>query len=109
MVPVFSPEDGMGDDAVQLAVDPATGVLSATSGSASAGGQPITLDTLAAAAQRQGWGPEVLDHAQASAFVQQCRDADVPVAAAVGEVRNGALQVEVEPDRMTALLTLAPP
>lgn len=109
MMPVFSPEDGMGDDAVQLAVDPATGVLSATFGAAGAGGQPITWDTLAAAAQRQGWGPEVLDHAQAAAFVQQCRDADGPVTAAVGEVRDGAVQVDVEPDRMTALLTLAPP
>lgn len=100
----------MGDEAVlQLTLDPDTRVLAATyapAGDGAAAGPG--WDDLAAAAQARGWGPEVLDHSSVAAFVAQCREAEpgTPVAGPVGAVLDGTLRIDIEPDRMAALLTL---
>ncbi|HYG45376.1 MAG TPA: FapA family protein [Bordetella sp.] len=98
----------MGNEAVvvQLALDPGTHVLSATY--ARPGGQAPSLgwDDLSVAVQARGWTPLALDHRRATAFLRQCRDADAPVTAAVGEVLDSTLRIDIEPDRMCALLTV---
>ncbi|MCD0505332.1 FapA family protein [Bordetella petrii] len=101
----------MGNDlGLRLALDPGTGELAAAY--TPAGDEAATApawDDLAAAAQAQGWGAEVLDHARVAAFLALCRDAMQPVSAPVGAVHDGSLRVDLEPDNMSALLTLVPP
>ncbi|MBV7484367.1 DUF342 domain-containing protein [Bordetella sp. BOR01] len=99
----------MHNEALQLALDPGTHVLAATYAAPGDKAASPTWDELAAAVQARGWGPEVLDHARVAAFLAQCREADGPVTGAVGQVHDGTLRIELEPDRMRALLTLTAP
>ncbi|CAB3722005.1 Protein of uncharacterised function (DUF342) [Achromobacter denitrificans] len=68
-----------------------------------------TWDTLAAAAVAQGWSAEALDSHAVLAFIEQCRQADDTVQGPVGMVVDGSFEVELDADRMSALLTLHPP
>ena len=99
----------MGNEAtLQLTLDPDSGALVATCTPSDGTETNPGWDELAAAAQAQGWGPEVLDHSGVAAFVTQCREAEpgTLVTGPVGAVLDGALRIDVEPDRMAALLTL---
>ena len=66
-------------------------------------------DTLTAAAVANGWGAEALDNHAVLAFIDRCRTATEPVQFPVGMVVDGAFELELDPNRMTALLTLHPP
>jgi len=94
------------DAALQLALDPQARTLTATYAPAGQDAGAPAWDDLAAAAQAHGWSADALDHAQAAAFLAQCRDAAGPVAAVVGVVLDGTLRIDIEPDGMCALLTV---
>jgi len=66
-------------------------------------------DTLAAAAVAQGWGAEALDSQAVLTFIDLCRHANETVQAPVGQVVDGSLELELDAERMSALLTLLPP
>jgi uncharacterized protein (DUF342 family) len=66
-------------------------------------------DTLAAAAIAQGWGAEALDSQAVLTFIDLCRHANETVKAPVGQVIDGSLELELDAERMSALLTLLPP
>ena len=68
-----------------------------------------TWDALAAAAVAQGWTAESLDSQAVLAFIEQCRSAREPVEGPVGIVVDGSFELELDPARMSALLTLHPP
>ena len=100
----------MGNQAiVQLTLDPDTRELTACYAPASDAAGP-GWDDLVTAAQAGGWGPDVLDHAGVASFVALCREAGpgAAVTGVVGAVYDGTFRIEIEPDRMTALLTLTP-
>ncbi|WP_028354940.1 FapA family protein [Bordetella petrii] len=99
----------MGNEPLQLALDPDTRVLSATYAPADASAPPPSWDDLAAAAQAGGWSAEALDSAQVAAFCAQYRDTSGTVTAPVGAVYDGSFAIEIEADRMSALLTLVAP
>ena len=67
-----------------------------------------TWDTLTAAAVAQGWTAEALDNHAVLAFIDHCRSATEPVQFPVGQVVDGSFELEVDPTRMSALLTLHP-
>ncbi|WP_244300723.1 DUF342 domain-containing protein, partial [Achromobacter aegrifaciens] len=66
-------------------------------------------DTLAAATVAQGWGAEALDSQAVLTFIDLCRHANETVKAPVGQVIDGSLELELDAERMSALLTLLPP
>lgn len=66
-------------------------------------------ESLTAAAVAQGWSAEALDNHAVLAFIDRCRTAAEPVHFPVGMVVDGAFELELDPTRMTALLTLHPP
>lgn len=66
-------------------------------------------DTLTAAAAAQGWSAEALDNHAVLAFIDRCRSAAEPVQFPVGQVVDGSFELELDPARMAALLTLHPP
>lgn len=68
-----------------------------------------TWDTLTAAAVAQGWSADALDNHAALAFIERCRSATEPVQFPVGQVVDGSFELELDPSRMSALLTLHPP
>ncbi|KGD93594.1 hypothetical protein JL37_14200 [Achromobacter sp. RTa] len=70
---------------------------------------PPTWDTLAAAAVAQGWAAEALDSQAVLAFIGQCRNAEESVEGPVGIVVDGSFDLELDPARMSVLLTLYPP
>lgn len=68
-----------------------------------------TWDTLSAAVTAQGWNAEALDAHAVQAFIEQCRQAQDGVEGAVGMVVDGSFELELDPARMSALLTLHAP
>lgn len=66
-------------------------------------------DTLAATVVEQGWSADALDNHAVLAFIDRCRSAVEPVQFPVGQVVDGSFELELDPTRMTALLTLHPP
>ncbi len=66
-------------------------------------------DTLAAAAAAQGWGAEALDSKAVLTFIDLCRHATEAVQAPVGQVVDGSLELELDAEHMSVLLTLHPP
>ncbi|MFF7059567.1 DUF342 domain-containing protein [Achromobacter spanius] len=66
-------------------------------------------ETLTAAAIAQGWSADALDNHAVLAFIDRCRHATEPVQFPVGQVVDGSFELELDPNRMTALLTLHPP
>lgn len=68
-----------------------------------------TWDTLAAAAAAQGWNAEALDSQAVLGFIDLCRSATETVQAPVGQVIDGSFELELDAERMSALLTLHAP
>jgi uncharacterized protein (DUF342 family) len=68
-----------------------------------------TWDALTAAVVAQGWTADALDNHAVLAFIDQCRSAAEPVQFPIGQVVDGSFELELDPTRMAALLTLHPP
>lgn len=69
----------------------------------------IGPESIAEALAKHGWDAAVLDQREMAQFLDACRRAEEPIQAVVGEVRDGALSLEITHDRMNALLTIEAP
>ncbi len=107
--------DGAALPAIPAAIDGATDGAAAGAAGDDAGLHPRanadlpSWDTLAAAAVAQGWSAEALDSKAVLTFIDLCRHAAETVQAPVGQVIDGSLELELDPEHMSALLTLHAP
>jgi len=95
---------------IELVVDESTQILSAIYQPDSAMPLAPTRETLTEAVKAHGWAEEVLHDELVESFLRACRAADGPVRLAVGAItEDGVFELDVSPDRMSALLSLTPP
>ncbi|MDR2186801.1 MAG: FapA family protein [Azonexus sp.] len=94
--------------ALTLSLDPATGEIRAVFDPAT-GGPPPEIDIIEQALAERGWSGFEIDEPALSAFVARCHPASGIVVGVLGRSRDGEFSLTVDPDMMTARLTLTPP